>query len=400
MLPDRTQMRLDGIADGARALCGPEQLHIALTTPCTPPCLCCGHRPPLIPPPAVLPHWATRLSLPYEMVRHIVEDAAAMGVERIIYSGGGDPLLYPDLFSVLRETAERGIKITLISNLTLADEETIRRIVSAGVDRLVVSLWAADEEIYSRMHPGVARGSFGRILSLLKAAGRLSPAGRPMELVIMNVICNQNVRQVELMVRLAIEIGASQCWFQPVDVESGFLKHLLLNRAEIAFVIAALNRCSVELQGALRPWQPNLLGFDQFITKVRNSRAEEGIYHSDLIDSLSCVMGWYECRILANGDVVPCCKADRFPLGSVHAQSFRKIWQSAGYAEFRRKAATLSKTDQYFAAINCARCCDDWWLNQDVHRRYREHLAKQSAEGRGGWLRRSIGMLQRRLSGR
>lgn len=381
MMHDRAQMRLDGVADGARALCGPEQLHIDLTNACTLHCLCCWHRSPLVPASGVAPHWNPRHSLPYEVALRVVDEAAAMGVERIIYSGGGDPLLHPRLFDILRATAERGIEMMLVSTLAAADEETVRRIVASGVDRLLVSLWAGDEEGYLRMHPGAPPGSFAKVVSLLNVLARLRPPGAKPQLVTMNVVSARNAGDVEKMIRLALDAGAAEVWFQPVDVEHEGLRPLLLGREGIEGLIATLERCADKYRHLLKPGQENLLGFGEFIEKLRNSRAAEGIFHSDVIDTIPCYMGWYECRILANGDVVPCCKADRIPLGNILSHSLRDIWFSSRYEEFRRNALTLPKTDPYFGKIRCGKVCDDWWLNKQVHRRVLQRAGARERSG-------------------
>ncbi|MCX6340406.1 MAG: radical SAM protein [Candidatus Aureabacteria bacterium] len=361
---------LAGIASGSMAYCGPEQLHIDLTNACTLRCLCCWHRSPLLPKEGVLPHWAPGFSLPYEKVLQIIDDAAALRVKRIIYSGGGDPLCYPRLWDVLEATTSKGIEVILVSNFTSAEEVTLQRIISAGVARLVVSLWAADEATYNLLHPGVPAGTFKRILSLLSTLNKLRTAGTRPDLVIMNVICKMNVDNVETMVRLALDLGASEIWFQPIDVESEHLKMLLMNQQQIDGLIATLDKCKRVYQPLIKRGQENLLEFGEFIEKLRNSKASDGIFHSDVINNIPCYMGWAECRILANGDVIPCCKADRCPLGNILQSSFREIWLSEQYAEFRRKAKTLPKSDRYFLKINCAKICDDWWLNKQIHVRY------------------------------
>lgn len=383
------EQRLAGVADGARAYCGPEQLHIDLTNACTLRCLCCWHRSPLIPPGEALPHWASSLSLAPETVRGIVEDAAAMGVRRIVYSGGGDPLCYPRLFDILELTAEKGIASTLITNFTLADAHTVKKIIGANVARLVVSLWAGDEDTYAAVHPGVPPETFGRVVSLLRGIRAPLPPGKGPQLIIMNVICNRNARGIGEMVRLSVELGAAQIWFQPVDVETPRLDSLRLNAGEIAMLVAALDECARAYRPMLRHGQEELLAFGEFREKLQNSRAREGIFHSDVIDTMPCYMGWYECRILASGDVVPCCKADKFSLGNIHAKPFRDIWASPRYEEFRRKALTLPKSDPYFGRIWCAKVCDDWWLNKQVHQAYLSRRPQAAAISGTAWRSRA-----------
>lgn len=390
------EQRLAGVEDGAHALCGPEQLHLDLTNACTMRCLCCWHRSPLLDAGDVPPHWETRHHLPYETALGVIADAAEMGIRRIIFSGGGDPLCYPRLMELLRAARGAGMETTLITNFTLAGEGTVGELVGAGLGRLAVNLWAGDEETYAAVHPGSPPGTFGRVVELLRGLGAPLPPGKGPQLILTHVICTRNVRGIEAMVSLAVELGAGQIWFQPVDIEGPQLRPLMLSRGEIDSIRSTLEACAGNHRHRLKPGQEGLLDFGLFMSKLSNSRAAEGIFHSDVIDTMPCYMGWYECRVLANGDVVPCCKADRLPLGSVHTQRFRDIWFSPRYDEFRRKALTLPKSDPYFRNIRCAKFCDDWWLNVLVHRRYQAHRARPGTGGRRGFIRRVFAPLRRR----
>lgn len=386
----RDEHRLAGITGGSRALCGPEQIHLDLTNACTLRCLCCWHRSPLLAAGDIPPHWSPDHRLSYETALGVIEDAAAMGVRRIIFSGGGDPLCHPRTMDLLRAAAERGLETTLITNLVVAGAETIRTLVEARLGRLAVSLWAGDEKTYAVMHPGASFGTFGRIVGLLRGLGAPLPPGRGPQLILTHVLCARNAGNIEAMVRLAVELGAGQIWFQPTDVETPRLKPLLLGRAEIAAVVASLENCAARFRPLLRPGQEGLLDFSLLLGKLSNSRAHEGVFHSDVIDTMPCYMGWYESRILANGDVVPCCKADRLPLGSVRERRFRDIWFSPAYDEFRRRALTLSKSDPYFAKIRCGKFCDDWWLNAIVHRSYLGSRARPGGRDRRGPVKRIL----------
>ncbi|MDP8247399.1 MAG: radical SAM protein [Candidatus Tritonobacter lacicola] len=367
---------MEGIRDGTRAFCGPEQLHIDLTNRCNLTCIACWHRSPLLDKEDVWPHWNPNYELPLKRVLSLIDEAAAMGVRKVIYSGGGDSLLYRDIFKVLEHSTKKGLQVLLVSNLTMANEETIRRIAGSGITQLLVNLWAGTPSVYVATHPGTSERTFSRVVELLRlfAAARRGP--RDPELIISNVVFSMNHGDIENMVRLAMEVGACDVWFQTVDVESDSLKSLLLSGEQIEELLCSLKAIKNKYEPLLKSYQKDILALDDFLEKLTNSRAAEGIYHSDVIDTMPCYMGWAECRILANGDVVPCCKADKHPLGNILDRSFQEVWDSRRYREFRRKAKDLSKTDPYFSRIKCAKVCDNWWFNKDVHRRYLDYVKK------------------------
>ena len=369
---------MEGISRDSRAFCGPEQLHIDLTNKCNLNCIACWHRSPLLGEDDIYPHWNIKYELSLERVISLIDQAAEMGVKKIIYSGGGDSLLYKEIFPVLEHTKSKGIKMLLVSNLTMGSDETIRRIIGCGVNQLLVNLWAGSAGAYVATHPGTTESTFFRVVELLKAFVELRRAPVDPELIISNVICTLNYKDVENMVRLAVDIGACDIWFQTVDVESKSMEKLLLNRAQIDELIADIGRIKVKYQSLLKAYQRNILQFDDFLEKLADSRVLEGMYHSDIIDSIPCCIGWAGCRILANGDVVPCCKGDKHPLGNINRNSFREIWYSRRYDEFRKKAKLLSKSDPYFNRINCAKVCDNWWFNKEIHERYKVYIKSRS----------------------
>lgn len=111
----------------------------------------------------------------------------------------------------------------------------------------------------------------------------------------------------------------------------------------------------------------NLLGFGSFYRRIS---AETPINKSDrLVDSIPCYAGWIYCRIMANGDVIPCCKAHLMPLGNINIDSFKDVWNSQKYDCFRHKAKNLKKSDPYFEKIECYKGCDNYGMNLDTHRR-------------------------------
>ncbi|MDD5557607.1 MAG: radical SAM protein [bacterium] len=377
--PRGTDPILRGIRHGSRAFCGPEELYIDLTNRCTLRCISCWHRSPLLRPDEVLPHWDGAHELPFERVRALIDEAASMGVRKIIYSGGGDPLLHRDIVRILEHTSARGLEVLLMTNLTAATGEMVRRIAGGMLSQLCVNLWAGSPAVYAATHPGATEETFAKVVDLMRlfAGARHAPA-EP-ELIIAYVISALNYEDIGNAVRLAAEIGVNNIWWQTTDVESANLRGLLLTGEQIQAVVRTMEETRKEHAPVLGEHQGNIVIFDDVLSKLRNSRAAEGIYHSDVIDTIPCYIGWAACRVLANGNVVPCCKADRNPLGNIFEERFSRIWFSRRYDGFRERALRLPKSDRYFARIACARICDNWCLNTSIHRRYAGYLNDPAA---------------------
>ena len=72
-------------------------------------------------------------------------------------------------------------------------------------------------------------------------------------------------------------------------------------------------------------------------------------------------------------------------MGNLNKRSFRAIWTAPEYDVFRRKASTLPKTDDYFAAIRCLDACDNLGMNVASGEKWSGISEDQRAEVRG-WV--------------
>ena len=124
----------------------------------------------------------------------------------------------------------------------------------------------------------------------------------------------------------------------------------------------------------------SILGFGSFFRRISNGSSKES-YDISIIDSMPCYVGWIYARISTNGDVIPCCKAHLFPLGNLYKNSFKSIWFSEKYNEFRKKAKNTKKSDSYFKKIGCYKGCDNLGMNLEFHKRIKElHLLQKDID--------------------
>ncbi len=95
----------------------------------------------------------------------VLEDAVEAGVEFIWFAGWGEPLIHPKFLEFAEMVKERGLKLGVNTNGLLLDEDTARKLMSLGIDRIAVSVDAASPEAYS----GIRRGSFSKLMQSLKS---------------------------------------------------------------------------------------------------------------------------------------------------------------------------------------------------------------------------------------
>ena len=366
--------RLPSVYEESLPALGPEVLWLDLTNRCALRCISCWNRSPLLGDEAPPRRWHEQ-ELPFDVVIRLIDELTDLKTVKLWISGGGDPLLYGKVFDVIRYARERGLRTLLTSSFCTAGDDTVREILDCGLDELVVSLWAATPDTYTAVHPGSPPSLFGRITGLVRKLTASRPGPDKPFLAIDNIMLNLNYREFEAMVDLAIELGARDVWFNTMDVASKGMRKLLLEQGQIEELLLSMGRARQRHLGRLPEWQKAMVDFTDFEEKVTNSQASRGFYHTDIIDDIDCYAGWYMARVLANGDVCPCCKADSFPLGNILERPFYEIWQAPKYQEFRLNAKRKSKYEPYFRDINCPKVCDTYWMNKVVDRRYRGYSA-------------------------
>lgn len=111
----------------------------------------------------------------------------------------------------------------------------------------------------------------------------------------------------------------------------------------------------------------NLTESKEKSTEISNDRKESSQKYDYEVDKIPCYAGFIYSRILANGDILPCCKAINLPMGNINKNSFKEIWQNNNYREFRSHAND-KKNNPYFAPINCYKSCDNLGMNLEFHK--------------------------------
>lgn len=102
----------------------------------------------------------------------LIDDLSTYGVPVILFSGG-EPILRNDLFELIEYARSKRIKTVLSTNGTPIDLNIARKIVSAGVDYVGVSLDSADERVHDEFR-GVS-GAWRKTIQairLLKSLGQ------------------------------------------------------------------------------------------------------------------------------------------------------------------------------------------------------------------------------------
>lgn len=148
-------------------------------------------------------------------------------VPEIFFGGFGEPLSHPNIVSMIQQAHDRGARVELITNGTLLEEETLKRLIKAGIDQIWVSIDGATPESYADVRLG---NQLPRILENLRILQRMKhrySLVKP-DLGISFVAMKRNAKELPDIIELASNLGASQLMVSNVMPYSPDLKDEIL----------------------------------------------------------------------------------------------------------------------------------------------------------------------------
>jgi MoaA/NifB/PqqE/SkfB family radical SAM enzyme len=223
-------LRLKGIEDGRWAFIGPKIVQIDLTGKCNNNCIGCWVHSPFI----KTPPRDKDITLPFGKVKSLIENLASLGTEEVYLSGAGEPFLHPNILEIVELIKSKGIKLNIITNFILLDEEKSKRLIELDVDMVTASIWAALSETYVKTHLGKTVDDFYKIKDNLKRLFHLKVKEDKHlpHIKIYNVICNLNYKEIQQMVDFALETEAEFIEFQVMDIVDGATSFLTLSNGQ------------------------------------------------------------------------------------------------------------------------------------------------------------------------
>ncbi len=252
--------------------------------------------------------------IPYGKLVEIVDDAIAMGVRAVTFSGGGEPLLYPNIASIVERLGAGGVRVASLTNGTYLTGAVADAFARYGT-WVRVSMDGWDDESYRRFR-GCKPGEFETIAGNVAAfAARRSPCAIGMSLI----VSRENADRVYRTCELAKSLGADHVKLSACIVADDAAANNAYHDA-IREEVAAQTARAMDLQG------------DGFAVVDHYHRFEERFEKA----YESCPMLEYLTVIGADCNVYTCQdKAYEATglLGSIADRSFAEFWRSAENAE-------------------------------------------------------------------
>jgi len=277
-------------AEQGRRPAAPLHLDVDVSTACNFHCPMCpagnsGH---------IFPGFRKGIFLDRGLYRQALAEATAFRLPSLRLGVTGEPLLVADIDDWVREAGQAGVlDISLITNGRLLSPEMSRRLIGAGLTRLMISVDAAGPETYAKVRPG---GDWALLLSNIEA-------------------------------------------FLNIRAESQSLTPLL----RISFVEMSVNQGEREAFSRIFETRADYLSFQNYLNILGTEDTDFRPSGPVALKSAGafCPEPFTRLALQADGGLFPCCSdfGRIKPLGRLAEDGLLKVWRSEAAEALRREGA-------------------------------------------------------------
>lgn len=276
-----------------------------------------------------------RKELDSRTILRVAEEIPSLKPRWVIIEGG-EPLLRKELFEIIETIHKSNIKIYLISNGMLFNEDLVRRFAELDVN-LMISIDGADRESYEKIRRGASFEKLKKSVVLANEYGVLDSC--PI------TIGKHNHSQIDKMFKFVKEIGYKKITFLGLKPCRDYEKYVL-NGEEYENFFFSVVRNQKDYQMDVYVDEPFFKPFLKEHHINYSPNPENGIIVPDVSH---CIFGEY-MFIETNGDIKPCTFAP-VAIGNVNERSLNEIWKDMQNSELIKKIKDFSMREGF-----CGEC--------------------------------------------
>ncbi len=282
--------------------------------------------------------------LPWDRLRATLLELIAMGLRAVRLSGGGEPLIYPQIEEFLDILLERRIDVSNVTtNAYRLTPPVLDRLLRLDTSEIIVSFNDVDPERYATTN-GTSRRAFDVVVEnvrrLIEERDRRGLV-RP-RVFLQFMLWKGNHDAIERAYDLAESLRVDYLYLRDLF---GIDPARRMSPAEREVAGAAVRRLverdrpfgRLVLDFKNEKILPEHLTFGEQRRAFRHGEAPNG--HGDPDRAEYCYVAWYSTVIWGSGDVFPCCMLATWegypPLGNILREDIGSIWAGPAYATLR-----------------------------------------------------------------
>ncbi len=238
-------------------------------------------------------------------VNQKVLEALGKNLQFINYYFQGEPFIHPNFLELVKEARKKNIYVLTSTNAHFLSEKKAHEIIESGLNELIISIDGTTQETYENYRIE------GELKKVLEGIQNISQAKKDKKsnlplVTLQFLVTRQNEHQINEIKALKNKYGADRLnlkTIQVYDYENG---------------------------NDLIPENENY---------SRYSKGEDGKLKLKNKFKNQCWRMWSTCVFTWDAKIVPCCfdKDAQYQMGELSQTSFKEIWKSKIYHEFRQK---------------------------------------------------------------
>jgi radical SAM protein with 4Fe4S-binding SPASM domain len=238
----------------------------------------------------------------------------------------GEPFLHPEFLDMVKYAVDKKIYTSTSTNAHYLDDDTARKIVESGMQRLIISIDGVTQETYQQYRIG------GRLEKVLEGTQNLVKWKKELRsstphLIFQFLVVRPNEHEIDALLQLARETGVNE---------------------------VALKTAQVYDYAGGNPLIPHNEKYSRY------KLLPDGTYRLKNKLLNHCWKMWHSCVVTWDGKMVPCCfdKDAKYVMGDLKSQPFNKIWNNESYNRFR--ASLLKGRNEIDICKNCTEGTKVW----------------------------------------
>ncbi|MBP1664917.1 MAG: Radical domain protein [Bacteroidetes bacterium] len=253
-----------------------------------------------------------------KMVYHLIDELEPT-LSHVIFYFQGEPFMNRNFTNLVRYAHNKNLLTSTSTNAQLLTDETARKVVESGLDRLIVSIDGVTQETYEAYRTGgQLKKALQAVENMIKWRNKLKSRSPFIE--IQFLVLKTNEHEMEAMKLLTKKLKADKLTFKSAQLYDFVNGNSLLpdNKRYARY--------------ELRP---------------------DGKYHLKNSQPNRCKRLWSGSVLTSRGDILPCCydKDSSFVFGNLNEKPFGECFNSYKAAEFRKKI--LHNRKQFEMCRNC-----------------------------------------------
>ena len=229
--------------------------------------------------------------------------------ESVSLVGLGEPMLHPEIFSIIRFAKENGLEVSLIDNFTLINREKSLALIDSGLDYLYVSFDNVTKEGFEERRTGACFETVVENIKLFVKTKNEVKAKKPV-FFFKATISNSNFAEIPTLVKFAEDLGADGINF-----------------------------------GKMMDKDESRIISPPYLNEENLPKSKIAIFPCELSESYECdaIKG---CYVTFDGKVLPCglmaesvsrACYPQLQLGDLNSDTMGNIWRSNRFRQLRKK---------------------------------------------------------------